>query len=95
MRERSQLKIVLSISAEQDVRAENIDVDTAFLYGDVDKEIYMEQPDGFEEERNADMRCKLQRELYGTKQAKRHLNNNVNKHLESMEFNRLVADMCV
>jgi ATP-binding cassette subfamily B (MDR/TAP) protein 1 len=36
-----------------------MDVKTAFLHGDLHEEIYMEQPDGFEEKGKEDYVCKL------------------------------------
>ncbi|POM68330.1 Integrase catalytic core protein [Phytophthora palmivora] len=41
------INAVAAIAAEEDMEAENVDVDTAFLYGDVEEELYMDQPDGF------------------------------------------------
>lgn len=48
-----------------------IDVKTAFLYGILPEEetMYMEQPQGFEEPGMEDYVCKLERGLYGMKQA--------------------------
>jgi hypothetical protein len=46
-----------------------MDVSTAFLYGDVDKEIYMQQPAGYND--GSKRVCRLKRSLYGLKQAPR------------------------
>ncbi|GKG03722.1 putative RNA-directed DNA polymerase [Tanacetum coccineum] len=48
-----------------------MDVKAAFLYGDLDKEIYMEQPEGFQVKGKEDYVCRLQKSLYGFKQAPR------------------------
>ncbi|GKF18320.1 putative RNA-directed DNA polymerase [Tanacetum coccineum] len=48
-----------------------MDVKTAFLHGDLDKEIYMEQPEGFQVKGKEDYVCRLQKSLYGLKQAPR------------------------
>ena len=44
-----------------------MDVKTAFLHGDLDKEIYMQQPKGFVVPGKEQMVCKLSRSLYGLK----------------------------
>ncbi|GKF08356.1 putative RNA-directed DNA polymerase, partial [Tanacetum coccineum] len=41
------IRVVLGLAASLDLRVEKMDVKTAFLHGDLDKEIYMEQPEGF------------------------------------------------
>ena len=65
------INTVLAIAAAEDLEAENFDVDTAFLYGDVDEDIYMDQPDGFEDERSPTKKCVLQKALYEIKKAAR------------------------
>ncbi|CAM8938347.1 unnamed protein product [Rhodiola kirilowii] len=48
-----------------------MDVKTSFLHGDLDKEIYMEQAEGFQVESKEDYVCKLLKSLYGLKQVPR------------------------
>jgi Reverse transcriptase (RNA-dependent DNA polymerase) len=47
-----------------------MDVVTAFLNGDLNEEIFMEQPEGFGAEDSSQV-CKLVKSLYGLKQAPR------------------------
>ena len=42
----SALRLVLSLAAELDLEMMQLDVKTAFLYGKLDEEIYMAQPEG-------------------------------------------------
>ena len=43
------IRVVLGLATSLDPEVEQMDVKTAFLHGDLDKEIYMEQPVGFEQ----------------------------------------------
>ena len=41
------MRLLLALSALEDWEIEALDVKTAFLYGNLDEELYMEQPEGF------------------------------------------------
>jgi hypothetical protein len=59
------IPIVLALVALLDLELEQLDVKTAFLHGDLDKEIYMEQPEGFVQNRSKKFVCRLKKPLYG------------------------------
>jgi len=61
-----------------------LDVTTAFLYGDVDKEIYMRQPPGHDD--GSRRVCKLRRSLYGLKQAPRIWQETLQSSLLALGF---------
>ena len=65
------IRLVLSIVAAEDLHLEQLDVKTAFLHGDLDKDIYMQQPEGFEAPGREELVFRLQKNLYGLKQAPR------------------------
>lgn len=52
-------KLFFAIAAANDLEVEQRDVKTAFLYGDIDIEVYVEQPEGFGEIGKSDKVCKL------------------------------------
>ena len=58
---------ILSIVAIEDLHLEQLDVKTAFLHGDLNEEIYMRQPEGYEVNGKSDLVCKLKKSLYGLK----------------------------
>ena len=67
----SSIRVVLSLVARLNLEVEQLDVKTAFLHGDLEEEIYMEQPKGFKVKGKENLVCKLRKSLYGLKQAPR------------------------
>ena len=65
------IRVVLGLTTSLDLEIEQMDVKTVFLHGDLDKEIYMEQAEGFIIKGKEDYVCKLKKSLYGLKQALR------------------------
>ncbi|KAJ9542072.1 LOW QUALITY PROTEIN: hypothetical protein OSB04_028578 [Centaurea solstitialis] len=51
-----------------------MDVKTAFLNGKLTEDVYMEQPEGFEDPENPNKVCKLLKSIYGLKQESRSWN---------------------
>ena len=50
-----------------DLELYQMDIKTAFLNGELDEEIYMDQPLGFESKGQERKVCKLKRSIYGLK----------------------------
>lgn len=66
------IRIILAIVAKEDLEMAHLDIKTAFLHGDLEESIYMQQPEGFES--NDKKVCKLKKAIYGLKQASRNWN---------------------
>jgi Reverse transcriptase (RNA-dependent DNA polymerase) len=65
----SSIQFVLGLKASLDLNIEQLDIKTAFLYSDLEEDLYMEQSEGFEKNGQEHLVCKLRRSLYGLKQA--------------------------
>lgn len=61
----SSLRTILAIAAALNLKLKQFDVKTAFLHSDLDEEIYMKQPKGFDDGTNKV--CRLMKSLYGLK----------------------------
>lgn len=69
-----------------------MDVKSAFLNGNLKETVYMNQPDGFKEGNKV---CKLNKTLYGLKQASRGWNERFNDFIIQLGFNRSQSDPCI
>lgn len=87
------LRAFLSIVAARDMEMVHFDVKTAFLYGDLEEEIFMEQPEGYDD--GSGLVCRLQHGLYGLKQASRQWNSKLTEFLLKFGFKQSAADSCV
>ena len=93
----STVRLVLAIACFFDLELHQLDVDTAFLHADVEEEIYMSQPEGYEETgpNGEKMVCKLLKSIYGLKQAPRNWNKDVDKFLRKIGFVPSSVDPCL
>ncbi|KAK1647900.1 hypothetical protein QYE76_065705 [Lolium multiflorum] len=89
------VRILLAIAAFFDYEIWQMDVKTAFLNGDIEEELYMVQPKGFVDPKNADKVCKLQRSIYGLKQASRSWNRRFDKVIKDFGFIQCHGEACI
>ena len=67
---------------------------TASLHGELEEEIYMLQPVGFEEKGKENLLCRLNKSLYGHKQVPRCWYKIFDSFIMSLGYNRLSLDLC-
>ena len=89
------IRVLLVIVAIHDLELEQLDVKTAFLHGDLDEDIYMEQPEGFVVDGKSNMVCKLKKSLYGLKQSPRQWYKRFDHFMLESGFHRSIKDACV
>ena len=68
------IHLILAIATIMDLELRQMDVKTVFLNGELNEEIYMDQPLGFELKGQEHKVFKLKRSIYGLKQASRQWN---------------------
>ncbi|CAM8969523.1 unnamed protein product [Rhodiola kirilowii] len=88
------IRIMLSLVAVYDLELEQMDVKTAFLHGELDEEIYMDQPVGFLDNRYPEHVCYLNKSLYGLKQSPRLWYIRFDTYVLSLGFIRSEFDTC-
>ncbi|CAK9796221.1 Retrovirus-related Pol polyprotein from transposon TNT 1-94 [Anthophora plagiata] len=89
------IRILLAIAAKKDYEIMKFDVKTAFLYGDLQEEIYLDQPPGYKNDRLPDAVFKLHRSLYGLKQSPKCWNEKFTKFLKEFNLVNIASDQCV
>lgn len=80
------VRILLSLAANLDWSLHQLDVKNAFLNGDLEDEIYMEIPPGFNTNHNVNKVCKLQKSLCGLKQSPRAWFDRFTKAVKNMDI---------
>ncbi|GJS55161.1 retrotransposon protein, putative, ty1-copia subclass [Tanacetum coccineum] len=89
------IRILIAIAAFYDYEIWQMDVKTAFLNGYLNKEVYMEQPEGFLSQKYPNRVCKLKRSIYGLKQASRQWNKRFDDEIKKFGLNQNRDEPCV
>lgn len=87
------IRVLLSIAAKEKYEIEQFDVKTAFLYGELTEDVYMEIPEGVKV-RPGNI-CKLNKSLYGLKQSSRCWNKKFTSFLLTYGFEMCQSDNCI
>lgn len=88
------VRILLSLVPSRKLKVSQFDVRTAFLNGDLDEEIFMEEPHGYGKS-NGTKVCRLEKAIYGLKQASRSWNFKFTDVMKNFGMKPTHSDPCV
>ncbi len=90
------VRVMFAIVYVKDLELHQKDVLGAFMYGDLDKEIYIEVPAGFKDSSRPNLVCKLLKACYGLKRAPRLWHAKIDAFLiGELKFKRSPSDQCL
>lgn len=89
------IRLIMSIANQLELELVHMDVQTAFLNGSIKEEVYMDQPAGFTVKSKKVLVCKLNRSLYGLKQASRCWNETFTNFLLNNGYKQSKSDTCL
>ncbi|GJW68638.1 retrotransposon protein, putative, ty1-copia subclass [Tanacetum coccineum] len=89
------IRILIAIAAYYDYEIWQMDVKTSSEMVRLDEDIYMEQPEGYVNPRYPNRVCKLQRSIYGLKQASRQWNKRFDEEIKKFGFTQNRDEPCV
>ena len=87
--------IILAIAAYFNYEIWQMDVKTTFLNGNLTEDVYMMHPEGFVDLKNVGKVCKLQKSIYGLKQASRSWNIRFDEVVKGFGFIKNEEEACV
>ena len=89
------VRSVIALASKNGLKLHQMDITTAFLNGDLEEEVYMEQPKGFVAEGQERLVCRLRKSIYGLKQSSRCWNRALDAQLKLMGFEQSMSDPCI
>ena len=89
------IRMLVAIATLHNLEIHQMDVKIAFLNGELNEEIYMEQPEGFIVPGQEKKVCRLVKSLYGLKQAPKQWHEKIDNEMLSNGFRINECDKCV
>ena len=84
------IRTLIAISASKRWPLYQLDIKNAFLNGELQEELYMSQPVGFEDENYLDFICRLKKARYGLKHVARAWNQILLEYLQPKHCRSLI-----
>ena len=77
-----EIRLILDYACSNNIKVYHMDVKSSFLNGELEEEVYIEQPERFHLSENEYYVCMLKKTLYGLKQAPRAWYFRLDKYLQ-------------
>ncbi|KAK3029763.1 hypothetical protein RJ639_038040 [Escallonia herrerae] len=89
------IRVLIALASIHKLVIQSLDVKTTFLNGELEVEVYMQQPEGFVVRGQENIVCKLIKSLYGLKQAPKQWHQKFDQIVMSNGFKIHESDNCV
>jgi hypothetical protein len=86
------VRAIIAMAVTKGWSLHQMDVKNAFLHGDLQEEVYMEQPPGYVDQTRPNLVCRLKKVLYGLKQTPRAWSDKIGQYLVKSGFQTSNAD---
>lgn len=90
----SSLRILVALSVELDLTLYQLDIEMAYINGELEESVYMKQPEAFIKHGKENLICLLEKSIYGLKQSGRQWHKKLDSKLKDHEMNLLNSDKC-
>lgn len=88
------IRLLVALATLHKMKLYHIDVTMAYIYGDLDEEIYMRQAPGFEKPGEEEYVCRLNKSLYGLKQSGRQWHQRLDATLTEIGLKATETENC-
>ena len=88
----STIRAILALAVYFNWMIKQLDISNAFLHGSLLEEVYMEQPKGFVDKNHPNSICRLQKAIYGLKQALKAWFKRLSTYLLDIGFTASLVD---
>jgi hypothetical protein len=92
------IQALLQKAVNNKLTLHQLDVKSAYLNADINKDIYVQQPPGYEtisNDPNQHLTCHLNKSLYGLRQSGRNWHDTLTNYLQSLDYITNQADRCI
>ncbi|UYV73756.1 hypothetical protein LAZ67_11000764 [Cordylochernes scorpioides] len=91
----STIRVFLALAVEYNLIVHQMDVQSAYLNGEIKEEVYMAQPENFVSRKYPEKVCRLKKAIYGLKQAGIVWHEKLDTELKYLGLKQIQSDNCV